>query len=98
MCFQAKPRLQEACHLEAWVVEWAEWKEWIKGGGVKMVVYPEEIVEMANLLMKDIADSKDNIDAKLAASFADRCAELIKNLAESMAELHQRVDVLTEKD
>jgi len=34
-----------------------------------MVVYPEEIVEMANLLMKDIADSKDNIDAKLAASF-----------------------------
>jgi len=25
------------------------------------VVYPEEIVEMANLLMKDIADSKDNI-------------------------------------
>jgi hypothetical protein len=28
MCFQAKPRQQEACHLvdlEAWVVEWAEW-------------------------------------------------------------------------
>ena len=83
------------------MVEWAEWKEWIKGGGVKMVVYPEEIVEMANLLMKDIADSadsKDNIDAKLATSFADRCAEIIKNLAESVAELHQRVDVLTEKD
>jgi len=80
------------------VVEWAEWKEWIKVRGVEMVAYPEEIVEMANLLMKDIADSKDNIDAKLAASFADRCAELIKNLAESMAELHQRVDVLTEKD
>lgn len=37
-----------------------------------MVVYPEEIVEMANLLMKDIA--------------------------ESIAELHQRVDMLTEKD
>ena len=55
-------------------------------------------MEMANLLMKDIADSKDNIDAKLAASFADRCAEIIKNLAESVAELHQRVDVLTEKD
>ncbi len=80
------------------VVEWAEWKEWIKGRGVKMVIYPEESVEMANLLMKDIANSKDNIDAKLAARFADRCAELIKNLAESMAELHQRVDVLTEKD
>ena len=80
------------------MVEWAEWKEWIKVRGVEMVAYPEEIVEMANLLMKDIADSKDNIDAKLAASFADRCAELIKNLAESMAELHQRVDVLTEKD
>jgi len=75
-----------------------ECKEWIKGGGLKMVVYPEEIVEMANLLMKDIADSKDDIDAKLAASFADRCAEMIKTLAESMAELHQRVDVLTEKD
>ena len=87
------------------MVEWAEWKEWIKQvirrGAVKMVVYPEEIVEKANLLMKDIADaadSKDNIDANLAASFADRCAELIKNLAESMAELHNRVDVLTEKD
>jgi len=63
-----------------------------------MVVYPEEIVEMANLLMKDIADSRDNSDAKLAASFADKCAEIIKNLAESVAELHQRVDVLTEKD
>jgi hypothetical protein len=75
-----------------------EWKEWVKGEGVKMVVYPEEIVEMANLLMKDIEDSKDNIDAKLAASFADRCAQLIKNLAESMAELHNRVDVLTERD
>jgi hypothetical protein len=35
--------------LEAWV----EWKEWVKGGSVKMVEYPEEIVEMANLLMKD---------------------------------------------
>ncbi len=81
------------------MVEWAEWKEWIKrGGGIKMVVYPEEIVEMANLLMKDIADSKDNIDAKQVASFADRCAELIKILAESVAELHNRVDVLTEKD
>jgi hypothetical protein len=63
-----------------------------------MVVYPEEIVEMANLLMKDIADSKDNIDAKKAARFTARCAELIKNLAESMAELNNRVDVLTEKD
>ncbi len=63
-----------------------------------MVAYPEEIVENAKLLMKDIADSKDNIDTKLAASFVDRCAELIKNLAESMTELHQRVDVLTEKD
>jgi hypothetical protein len=30
-----------------------------------MVAYPEEIVEIGNLLMKDIADSKDNIDAKL---------------------------------
>ncbi|HEY9207330.1 MAG TPA: hypothetical protein VIO58_15575 [Candidatus Methanoperedens sp.] len=64
-----------------------------------MVVYtPEEIVDMANLLMKEIADSKDDIDAKLAATFADKCAEIIKNLAESVAELHQRVDVLTEKD
>jgi hypothetical protein len=59
---------------------------------------PEEIVEMADSLMKDIASSKDEIDAGLAASFADRCAEIIKNLAESVAELHQRVDVLTEKE
>ncbi len=28
-----------------------------------MVVYPEEIVEMANLLMKDIADSRKKIDS-----------------------------------
>ncbi len=80
------------------MVKWAEWKEWIKGGGVKMAVYPEEIVEMANGLMKDIADSKDDLDVTLTASFVDRCAEIIKNLAESVAELHQRVDVLTEKD
>jgi hypothetical protein len=63
-----------------------------------MVVYtPEEIVEMTDILMRDIADSKDDIDAILAANFADRCAQIIKNLAESMAELHNRVDVLTEK-
>lgn len=59
---------------------------------------PEEIVEMADRLLKDIASSKDDIDALLAASFADRCAEIIKNLAESVSELHQRVDVLTEKE
>ncbi len=64
-----------------------------------MVLYtPEEIVDMANRLMKDIADSKDDIDVIMAASFADRCAEIIKNLAESVAELHQRVDVITEKE
>jgi hypothetical protein len=63
-----------------------------------MVVYPEEIIEMADRLMKYIADSKDNLDITLAVSFTDRCAELIKKLAESMAELHQRVDVLTEKE
>ncbi len=64
-----------------------------------MVIYtPEEIVDMADRLMKDIADSKDNIDAIMAASFADKCAEIVKNLAESVAELHQRVDVLTEKE
>ncbi len=63
-----------------------------------MVVYPEEIIEMAERLMKDIADSKDNLDITSAVSFTDRCAELIKKLAESMAELHQRVDVLTEKE
>jgi hypothetical protein len=64
-----------------------------------MVVYtPEEIVEMADILMRNIANSKDNIDAILAANFADRCAHIIKNLAESMAELHNRVDVLTEKN
>ncbi len=59
---------------------------------------PEEIVEMANDLMSDIAASKDDIDITLAANFADRCAMIIKNLAESVAELHQRVDVITEKE
>ncbi len=64
-----------------------------------MVLYtPEEIVDMANRLMKEIADSKDDLDTTMAVSFADKCAELIKNLAESVAELHQRVDVLSEKD
>jgi hypothetical protein len=64
-----------------------------------MVAYtPEEIIEMADRLMKDISDSKDNLDITAAASFTDRCAEIIRNLAESVAELHQRVDVLTEKE
>ncbi len=63
-----------------------------------MVMYPEEIVDMAERLMKDIADSKDRLDVTLTASFVDRCAEIVKNLAESTAELHQRVDVLTEKE
>lgn len=64
-----------------------------------MVVYtPEEIVEMAERLMNDIADTKDNIDITMAASFTDRCAQLVKTLAENVAELHQRVDVLTEKE
>jgi len=58
---------------------------------------PEEIVELADDLMKDIASSKDDIDAILAANFADRCAQIVKNLAESVAELHTRVDVITEK-
>jgi len=62
-----------------------------------MVAYPEEIVEMADRLMKDIAES-DELDVTMAINYADRCAELIKKLAESMAELHQRVDVLTEKN
>ncbi len=70
-----------------------------------MTVYtPEEIVEMADRLMKDIADSTKDIasegtvDSIMAANYADRCAQLIKNLAESVSELHQRVDVLTEKE
>ncbi len=64
-----------------------------------MVAYtPEEIIEMADRLMKDISDSKDSLDITAAASFTDRCTEILKNLAESVAELHQRVDVLTEKE
>ncbi len=65
---------------------------------------PEEIVEMADKLMKDIADttkdiaSEGTVDATMAANYADKCAQLIKNLAESVSELHQRVDVLTEKE
>ena len=70
-----------------------------------MVIYtPEEIVEMADRLMKDISDSTKDIsseatvDVTMAVNYADRCAQLIKNLAESVSELHQRVDVLTEKE
>ncbi len=65
---------------------------------------PEEIVEMADRLMKDIADStrdiasEGTVDVTMAANYADRCAQLIKNLAESVSELHQRVDVITEKE
>lgn len=58
---------------------------------------PEEIIEMAEKLMKDISDSKDDLDITSTASFVDRCAQVVKTLAESVAELHQRVDVLTEK-
>ncbi|MCZ7405236.1 MAG: hypothetical protein O8C67_09950 [Candidatus Methanoperedens sp.] len=64
-----------------------------------MVAYtPEEIIEMTERLMKDISDSKDNLDVIASVSFTDRCAEILKNLAESVAELHQRVDVITEKE
>ena len=73
---------------------------------VKMAVYtPEEIVEMADRLMKDIsestkdiAESKEAIDITMATNFIDRCTGIIKSLAENVAELHQRVDVLTEKE
>lgn len=64
-----------------------------------MVTYtPEEIIEMTERLMKDISDSKDNLDVIASVSFTDRCTEILKNLAESVAELHQRVDVITEKE
>ena len=69
-----------------------------------MVNNPEEIVEMADKLMKDIADSTNDIasesmiDPKTTLNYVDRCTQLIKNLAESVSELHQRVDVITEKD
>ncbi len=69
---------------------------------------PEEIVEMADRLMKDIANSTKDIadaespdqvtDVTMAVNFADRCAGILKNLAENVAELHQRVDVITEKE
>jgi len=70
-----------------------------------MVYTPEEIVEMADRLMKDIADSTRDIvesreatDITMSTNFVDRCAGILKNLAESVAELHARVDVLTEKE
>ncbi len=68
---------------------------------------PEEIVEMADQLMKDIADSTKDIaasessssvtDITMTANFADRCASILKSLAENVAELQERVDILTEK-
>ncbi len=70
-----------------------------------MVVYtPEEIIEMADRLMRDISNStkdiasEEPIDSTIALNFADRCAKLIRNLAETVSELHQRVDVITEKE
>lgn len=70
-----------------------------------MVYTPEEIVEMADRLMKDIADSTRDIvesreatDITMSTNFVDRCAGILKDLAESVAELHERVDVLTEKE
>lgn len=70
-----------------------------------MVYTPEEIVEMADRLIKDIADSTRDIvesreatDITMSTNFVDRCAGILKNLAESVAELHERVDVLTEKE
>lgn len=66
---------------------------------------PEELVEMADRLRKDIADttkdiieSKEVTDITMATNFIDKCAVILRNLAENLAELHERVDVLTEKD
>lgn len=70
-----------------------------------MVYTPEEIVEMADRLMKDIAgstrdivESREATDITMTTNFVDRCAGILKDLAESVAELHERVDVLTEKE
>ena len=67
---------------------------------------PEEIVEMVDRLINDIASSTEDIaaaenakevtDVTMAAYFADRWARILKTLAENVAELHERVDVLTE--
>ena len=65
---------------------------------------PEEITEMADKLMKDIAEytkdiaSEEVIDTTTTLNYIDRCTQLIKKLAESLSELHQRVDVITEKE
>lgn len=70
-----------------------------------MVYTPEEIVEMADRLKKDIAESTRDIvesreatDITMSTNFVDRCVDILKNLAESVAELHERVDVLTQKE
>jgi hypothetical protein len=71
----------------------------IKLGGGAMVKTLEEIGEEASNLIADITAKAEieELDNKMVASFVDRNAHLIKDMAEAIALMQERVDVISLK-
>jgi gamma-glutamyl:cysteine ligase YbdK (ATP-grasp superfamily) len=57
------------------------------------------MAEEAEAILKDIAMKAEEgeLDNKMVASFVGRTTHLLKDLAEAMALLQQRVDVISKK-
>jgi|Deesub1362A_J573_1020465.scaffolds.fasta_scaffold64945_2 hypothetical protein len=62
-----------------------------------VVKTPEELVEEAENIIREISEKAEELDEKVIASLLSKTARLLKELAEAHALLHQRVDVLSEK-
>jgi gamma-glutamyl:cysteine ligase YbdK (ATP-grasp superfamily) len=64
-----------------------------------LVKTSEEMAEEAETILKDIAMKAEEgeLDNKMVASFVGRTTHLLKDLAEAMALLQQRVDVISKK-
>ncbi len=62
-----------------------------------MVRTPEELVEEAESIIKEISERAEELDEKMIAALLSKTARLLKDLTEAHALLHQRVDVLSEK-
>jgi len=64
-----------------------------------LVKTSEEMAEEAEAILKDIATKAEEgeLDNKMVASFVGRNTHLLKDLAEAMALLQQRVDVISKK-
>ena len=59
----------------------------------------EEIAEEASMLISDLIQTSEEteLDQRMVASFVDRNAHLIKDMAESIALMQERVDVISLK-